>query len=184
MWALDSIVKSGKALYVGLSNYDGARMCEAAKILNELHCPFVINQNRYSILDRTPEKNGIFDAATAEKKGMIIFSPLAQGLLTGRYLNGIPEDSRVRTDGRFLKESSITNEVLAKIRKLNKIAENRGQSLAQMALSWVYSREGVTSVLIGASKPEQIIENLKMTKNTAFTKNELDEIDSIALKVL
>ena len=181
MWALDSIVKSGKALYVGLSNYDGARMREAAKILNELHCPFVINQNRYSILDRTPEKNGIFDAATAEKKGMRIFSPLAQGLLTGRYLNGIPEDSRLRTDGRFLKESSITDEVLAKMRKLNKIAENRGQSLAQMALSWVYSREGVTSVLIGASKPEQIIENLKMTKNTAFTKKELEEIDFIAL---
>lgn len=181
MWALDSIVKSGKALYVGLSNYDGARMREAAKILNELHCPFVINQNRYSILDRTPEKNGIFDAAADEKKGMIIFSPLAQGLLTGRYLNGIPDDSRVRTDGRFLKESSITGEVLAKIQKLNKIAENRGQSLAQMALSWVYSREGVTSVLIGASKPEQIIENLKMTKNTTFTKKELEEIDSIAL---
>ena len=182
MWALDSIVKSGKALYVGLSNYDGKRMREAANILNELHCPFVINQNRYSIFDRTPENNGIFDAAIFEKKGMIIFSPLAQGLLTGRYLNGIPDDSRVRTDGRFLKESSITGEVLAKIQKLNKIAENRGQTLAQMALSWVYSKEGVTSVLIGASRPEQITENLKMTENTSFTKEELAEIDAIALE--
>lgn len=182
MWALDSIVKSGKALYVGLSNYDGKRMREAANILNELHCPFVINQNRYSIFDRTPENNGIFDAAIFEKKGMIIFSPLAQGLLTGRYLNGIPDDSRVRTDGRFLKESSITGEVLSKIQKLNKIAENRGQTLAQMALSWVYSKEGVTSVLIGASRPEQITENLKMTENTSFTKEELAEIDAIALE--
>ena len=182
MWALDSIVKSGKALYVGLSNYDGKRMREAANILNELHCPFVINQNRYSIFDRTPENNGIFDAAIFEKKGMIIFSPLAQGLLTGRYLNGIPDDSRVRTDGRFLKESSITGEVLAKIQKLNKIAEHRGQTLAQMALSWVYSKEGVTSVLIGASRPEQITENLKMTENTSFTKEELAEIDAIALE--
>ena len=181
MWALDSIVKSGKALYVGLSNYDGERMREAARILNELHCPFVINQNRFSIFDRTPEKNGIFDAAIAEKKGMIIFSPLAQGLLSGRYLHGIPDDSRVRTDGRFLKESNITEETLGKIRKLNGIAEKRGQTLAQMALSWVYSHEGVTSVLIGASKPEQILENLRMTENTGFTKEELDEIDSISL---
>ena len=181
MWALDSIVKSGKALYVGLSNYDGERMREAARILNELHCPFVINQNRFSIFDRTPEKNGIFDAAIAEKKGMIIFSPLAQGLLSGRYLHGIPDDSRVRTDGRFLKESNITEETLGKIRKLNGIAEKRGQTLAQMALSWVYSHEGVTSVLIGASKPEQILENLRMTENTLFTKEELDEIDSISL---
>ena len=181
MWALDSIVKSGKALYVGLSNYDGERMREAAKILNELHCPFVINQNRYSIFDRAPEKNGIIDAAISEKKGLIIFSPLAQGLLTGRYLNGIPEDSRVKTDGRFLKESSITEEVVEKIRKLNEIAKKRGQTLAQMALSWVYSREGITSVLIGASRPEQIKENLKMTENTLFTKEELEEIDSIAL---
>ena len=123
----------------------------------------------------------IFAAAITEKKGVIIFSPLAQGLLTGRYLNGISKDSRVKTDGRFLKESSITDEVLAKIRKLNKIAENRGQSLAQMALSWVYSHEGVTSVLIGTSKPEQITENLKMTENTHFTKEELEEIDYIAL---
>ena len=181
MWALDSIVKSGKALYVGLSNYDGETMTKATKILDELHCPFIINQNRYSIFDRTVEKNGILSSAIEAKKGMIIFSPLAQGLLTNRYLNGIPADSRVKTDGRFLKETSITAEQLKKISELNQIAQNRGQSLAQMALSWVYNREGITSVLIGASKPEQITENLKMTQNLHFTEEELKEIDRIAL---
>lgn len=181
MWALDSIVKSGKALYVGLSNYDGETMEQAAAILEELHCPFVINQNRYSILDRTIEKNGILNSAIAKGKGMIIFSPLAQGLLTDRYLNGIPEDSRVKTDGRFLNENSLSSDILDKIKKLNNIAERRGQTLAQMALSWVYSREGITSVLIGASKPEQILDNLKLTDNLDFSKEELDEIDSIVL---
>jgi L-glyceraldehyde 3-phosphate reductase len=181
MWALADIVRQGKALYIGLSNYNGEAMLRAAEILGELRCPFVINQNRYSIFDRSVEKNGILDAAVAAGKGMIVFSPLAQGLLTNRYLNGIPDDSRVRTDSRFLKESSLTENMLEKIKKLNRIAENRGQSLAQMALSWVYSRKGITSVLIGASKPEQILENLKMTENTAFSKEELDEIDNIAL---
>ena len=181
MWALDSIVKSGKALYVGLSNYDGETMLRAAKILEELHCPFIINQNRYSIFDRTVERNGIFDEAIKAKKGMITFSPLAQGLLTDRYLNGIPSDSRVITDGRFLKESSISPEMLKKIGALNEIAKSRGQTLAQMALSWIYSHEGITSVLIGASKPEQITENLKMTTNIYFTEEELCEIDRIAL---
>lgn len=181
MWALDSIVKSGKALYVGLSNYDGETMMRAAEILNELHCPFIINQNRYSIFDRTIEKNGILSRAIEAKKGMIIFSPLAQGLLTNRYLNGIPEDSRVKTDGRFLKESSISEELIEKIKALNRVANNRSQTLAQMALSWVYSRKGITSVLIGASKPEQITENLEMTKNLYFTEEELQEIDRIAL---
>ena len=179
MWALDSIVKSGKALYVGLSNYDGETMERAAAILSELHCPFVINQNKYSIFDRTVEKNGILKSAISKKKGMIIFSPLAQGLLTNRYLNGIPSDSRIRTDGRFLNENSLSEEMLGKIKKLNGIAAERGQTLAQMALSWVYSREGITSVLIGASKPEQITENLRMADNTSFTKEELEKIDSI-----
>ena len=181
MWALDSIVKSGKALYVGLSNYDGETMEKAAMILDELHCPFVINQNRYSIFDRTVEKNGILKSAIVKKKGMIVFSPLAQGLLTDRYLNGIPDDSRVKTDGRFLNENSLSGETLEKIKKLNKIAEERGQTLAQMALSWVYSHEGVTSVLIGASKVEQITQNLKMTENLNFTKEEHEKIDSIVL---
>lgn len=181
MWALDSIVKSGKALYVGLSNYDGETMKKAADILSELHCPFVINQNRYSIFDRTVENNGILDMAKQEKKGMIIFSPLAQGLLTDRYLKGIPEDSRVRTDGRFLNEKSLSEDKLEKIKQLNQIAKDRGQSLAQMALAWLYHREEITSVLIGASKPEQIIENLAMINNLNFTDGELKQIDSIAL---
>ena len=181
MWALDRIVKSGKALYVGLSNYSGEQMERAAAILADLHCPFVINQNRYSILDRGAERSGILNSAFAKKKGVIIFSPLAQGLLSGRYLGGIPTDSRVRTDGRFLKESSISPEMLDKITRLNAIAAERGQTLAQMALAWLYRREEITSVLIGASRPEQIIENLGMVENTTFTQDELDAIDAIVL---
>ncbi len=181
MWALNDIVKSGKALYVGLSNYDGKTMEKAAEILDELRCPFVINQNSYSILNRTVEKNGILDSALKLKKGMIIFSPLSQGLLSGRYLDGIPADSRIRTDGRFLKENSVSEELLEKIKKLNNLAKDRGQTLAQMALSWVYSKESVTGVLIGASKAEQIVENLGMIKNTSFTDEELKLIDEIVL---
>ena len=156
-------------------------MEKAAKILDELHCPFVINQNRYSIFDRNVEKNGIIESAKKIKKGMIIFSPLAQGLLSDRYLGGIPSDSRVRTDGRFLKEANLSPEVLDKIRKLNEVAMERGQTLAQMALSWVYSKEGITSVLIGASRPSQILENLGMIKNTHFSSEELEKIDEIVL---
>ena len=181
MWALDQIVKSGKALYVGLSNYDGKTMKEASDILKELRCPFVINQNRYSIFDRTPEQNCIIDTAISEKKGMIIFSPLAQGLLTERYLKGIPSDSRVKTDGRFLKENSVSDDYIKKAIKLNEIAKERGQTLAQMALSWVYAKEGVTSVLIGASKPQQIVENISMQTKASFTEEELRKIDAISL---
>lgn len=181
MWALDTAVKSGKALYAGLSNYDGETMKQAADILNKLHCPFVINQNRYSIYDRNVEANGILESAKEYKKGMIIFSPLAQGLLTDRYLCGIPNDSRVAMGSRFLKESSIKPELVEKSIKLNEIAKNRGQSLAQMALSWVYAHEGVSSVLIGASSPKQIVENAKMLDNISFTPEELKTIDYIAL---
>lgn len=181
MGALDSIVKSGKALYVGLSNYDGETMKAAAAILKELKCPFVINQNRYSIMDRTIESNQLLNACGEDKKGLIIFSPLAQGMLTDRYLHGIPEDSRVRTDGRFLNEKSLTEGNLLKIQKLNELAKKRGQSLAQMSLAWVYSHKNVTSVLVGASKPEQILDNIDMLKNTEFTKEELDLIDEIVL---
>ena len=154
---------------------------KAADILADLKCPFVINQNSYSILNRTPEKNGILDACEEKGKGMIIFSPLAQGLLTNRYLDGIPEDSRVKTDGRFLNEKSLTEEKLLKVRKLNELAEDRGQTLAQMALAWVYNNKNVTSVLVGASKPEQILDNIGMLKNTEFTAEELKIIDEIAL---
>ena len=180
MGALASAVHSGKALYAGLSNYNGEQMKRAAEILCELHCPFVINQNRYSIFDRTIENNGLLSAAAEEGKGIIAFSPLAQGLLTDRYLNGIPQDSRVRTSGIFLKESSITDEKVAKAKALNEIAHERGESLARMALAWVISHSEVTSVLIGASKPEQIIENIKIINSAPFTKEELEKIDKIA----
>lgn len=177
MGALASAVEQGKALYVGISNYDGARMKEAAKILNDLHVPFVINQNRYSILDRSIENNGLKQAAAELGKGIIAFSPLAQGMLTDRYLNGIPEDSRIRTDGRFLKENSITEEKLNQIRALNAIAAERGQTLAEMALAWILRDGVVTSVLAGASKPSQILDNLKCIENTTFTDEELRKID-------
>ena len=181
MGALSQAVKSGKALYVGLSNYDGERLEKATAILNELHCPFIINQNRYSIFDRTIERNGLKATAKKLNKGIIAFSPLAQGMLTDRYLGGIPEDSRIKTDGRFLKESAITEEKLAQIRSLNEIAKSRGQSLAEMALSWVLRDGVVTSVLIGASKPAQILDNIKATENITFTKSELDEIDKYSI---
>ena len=182
MGALDHAVKSGKALYAGLSNYDGETMARAAAILRDLRCPFVINQNRYSIFDRTVEKNGLLNAARNEKKGVIVFSPLAQGLLTDRYLGGIPEDSRIRTSGIFLKETNLTEEKLEQIRALNALARERGESLAQMALAWVLRREEVTSVLIGASKPSQILDNLGAMTSAPFTSDELAKIDEIALK--
>lgn len=181
MGALASAVNSGKALYVGLSNYDGERLCRAAEILNELHCPFIINQNRYSVFDRTIEHNGLKETAVRLKKGIIAFSPLAQGMLTDRYLKGIPEDSRIKTDGRFLTSAAITEERLAQIRGLSKIAEQRGQTLAEMALAWVLKDGAVTSVLIGASKPSQILDNIKAAENTEFTKEELDEIDKLSI---
>ena len=179
MGALDSIVKSGKALYVGLSNYDGPTLRKAAAILNDLKCPFIINQNRYSIFDRTIENNGLKEAANDLQKGIIAFSPLAQGLLTNRYLNGIPTDSRIATDGRFLKESALTPEKLAQIQALNVLAGERGQTLAEMALSWILRDDKVTSVLIGASKPEQILDNIKIIGHTDFTEEELQKIETI-----
>lgn len=181
MGALSHAVTSGKALYIGLSNYNGKTLEKAAAILQELHCPFVINQNRYSIFDRTIENNGLKETAARLGKGIIAFSPLAQGMLTNRYLNGIPEDSRIRTDGRFLKESALTNERLNQIRELNDIASQRGQSLAEMALSWILQDGIVTSVLVGASNPVQILDNLGALKNTKFTREELQKIDEISL---
>lgn len=181
MGALAQAVNSGKALYVGLSNYDGERLEKACAILNELRCPFIINQNSYSIFNRTIENNGLKKMSAKLKKGIIAFSPLAQGMLTDRYLNGIPEDSRIKTDGRFLQASAITEERLAQIRGLSGIAKKRGQTLAAMALSWILRDGIVTSVLIGASKPEQILENIKAAENTAFTDEELKEIDRYSL---
>ena len=181
MGALATAVHSGKALYVGLSNYDGERMAQAAKILEELKVPFIINQNRYSIFDRTIEKNGLKDTAAKLGKGIIAFSPLAQGLLTDRYLKGIPADSRIMTDGRFLKAGALTPERLEQIRKLNDLAAQRGQTLAQMALSWVLRDGIVTSVLAGASRPEQVLDNIQAAQNTTFTSDELALIDGISL---
>lgn len=177
MGALSQAVNSGKALYVGLSNYNGERLEQAAAILTELKCPFIINQNRYSIFDRTIENNGLKETAARLGKGIIAFSPLAQGMLTNRYLNGIPEDSRIKTDGRFLKAEALSKERLAKIRALAKIAASRGQTLAEMALAWILRDGVVTSVLIGASKPSQILDNIKALSNTAFSPEELAEID-------
>ena len=177
MGALAQAVASGKALYAGLSNYDGETMKKASEILEDLHCPFIINQNRYSLFDRTIERNGLKDAAAETGKGIIAFSPLAQGLLTNRYLNGIPADSRIRTDGRFLHAEALTEERLQQIRTLNGIAAGRGQTLAEMALSWILKDGAVTSVLVGASKPEQVMDNIKAIENTQFTEEELNKID-------
>ena len=179
MGALDSIVKSGKALYVGLSNYDGPTLRKATAILSDLKCPFIINQNRYSIFDRTIENNGLKEAANDLQKGIIAFSPLAQGLLTNRYLDGIPADSRIAADGRYLKEAALTPEKLAQIRALDSLAGERGQTLAEMALSWILKDDKVTSVLIGASKPEQILDNIKIIGHTDFTEEELQKIETI-----
>lgn len=181
MEALAHIVRSGKALYVGLSNYDGERMKRAAEILDSLHTPFVVNQNRLSILDRSSEEAGLVDASRELGLGVVAFSPLAQGILAGRYLNGIPEDSRVRMNGFSLKESAITEDKVEKSRALNRIAESRGETLAQMSLAWVLNRNPVVSVIIGASSPEQIKENVSAANYQPFTAEQLAEIDEIAL---
>lgn len=180
MGALAQAVRSGKALYVGLSNYDGELMKRACEILTDLHCPFVINQNRYSIFDRTIENNGLKRESVNLRRGIIAFSPLAQGMLTDRYLNGIPEDSRIKKDGRFLKESALTEDKLESIRGLAAVAETRGQTLAEMALAWILRDGAVTSVLIGASKPSQITENIKAIENTHFSAEELRSIDALS----
>lgn len=182
MSALSQAVTGGKALYVGLSNYNGPTLERAVKILQELHCPFVINQNRYSIFDRTIEQNGLKEMTKKLHKGLITFSPLAQGMLTNRYLDGIPADSRIRTDGRFLKED-VVNSRIAQVRKLNALALQRGQTLAEMALAWLLRQEEVTSVLIGASKPQQILDNIKAMENTGFSEEELLKIEEISQSI-
>ena len=179
--ALDGIVRSGKALYIGISNYNREQTIAAAELFEELGTPFIINQRKYSIFDRTIETDGLKDYAAAHGIGVITFSPLAQGMLTDRYLNGIPQDSRIRTDGRFLKENAITEEMLAKVRALNEIAQHRGQTLAQMALSWILRDGDITSVLIGASRPSQILDNIGIVHSKEFTEEERRAIDEISL---
>ena len=177
--ALDGIVKSGKAVYVGISNYNKEQTIAAAELFKELGTPFIINQRKYSMFVRDIEKDGLKDYAAAHGIGIITFSPLAQGLLTDRYLHGIPEDSRVRTDGRFLKEAAIVEETLKKVRALNDLASQRGQTLAQMALSWILKDGDITSVLIGASKPSQILDNIGIVHATAFSNEERRKIEEI-----
>lgn len=180
MGALAQIVRSGKALYVGLSNYDGKTLQKASAILEELKVPFIINQNCYNILNRTVETNALKETGKKLGKGLICFSPMAQGLLSGKYIDGIPEDSRIKTDGRFLNEDKLDDVTTGKIKELAKIAKERGQLLSEMALSWLLCQKEVTSVLIGASKPSQITANIKALDNTAFTAKELAAIDDIA----
>lgn len=181
MQALADIVRSGKALYAGVSNYNEEYTREAVRILKELHCPFVVNQRAYSIFDRTIERDGVKQYCKEAGIGIIAFSPLAQGRLTDKYLNGIPENSRIGRHSRYLHESDITEELLDKTRKLNEIAKMRGQTLAQMALSWILRDGEVCSVLIGASRPEQILDNIAACHATDFSEKELRKIDEISL---
>lgn len=179
MEALASIVRSGKALYAGISNYNQEYTREAVTIMKKLHCPLIVNQRSYSIFNRTIEEDGVKKCCKEQGLGIIAFSPLAQGLLTDKYLHGIPEDSRIARDNRFLKADALTPQRLKQIEMLNEMAAKRGQTLAQMALSWVLKDDEVCSVLIGASKPEQIRENISVVENTDFTDEELRKIDDI-----
>lgn len=182
MMALDQAVKSGKAMYAGISNYDKEYTLQAMEILKDLRCPFIINQRRYSIFDRTIETDGVKNFAGKNGCGIIAFSPLAQGTLSEKYLNGVPEDSRIKRDGRFLQADILTDKKLVQIRALDEVAKERNQTLPQMALSWILKDRDVTSVLIGASKPEQIAENVKIGGHTDFTEDELNRIDEISLR--
>lgn len=178
MTALDLIVRQGKALYVGISNYKPEEAARAIQILKELGTPCIIHQPKYSMYERWIE-DGLLDLLGNEGVGCIPFSPLAQGMLTDKYLKGIPEDSRAAKSHGFLQRDQITDEKLAQLNKLNAIAQERGQKLAHMALSWILRDERITSVLVGASKPEQLADSLKCLENTNFTKDELNRIDLI-----
>lgn len=179
MGALAQAVQSGKALYVGLSNYDGDTMRRAATILEKMHCPFIVNQNRYSMLDRTVEQNGILNACENLQKGMVVYSPLEQGMLTDRYLHGIPSDSRIRTDGRFLSEKQLTPQRLSQLEALQVIAEESGRTLAQLALCWVLQKKAVTTVLVGASRPEQLQDTMKIAEQAPLTTDTLEAIEAV-----
>ncbi|MFT2010310.1 L-glyceraldehyde 3-phosphate reductase [Pontibacter sp. 13R65] len=178
MATLDLMVRQGKALYVGISNYRPAEAAEAFQILKDLGTPCLIHQPKYSMFERWVEE-GLLDLLGQQGVGCIPFSPLAQGLLTDKYLHGIPADSRVATSGVFLKESHLTPEKLDQIAQLNVIAQQRGQKLAHMALSWILKDERITSVLIGASKPEQITDSLQALDNINFSAEELEAINKI-----
>jgi L-glyceraldehyde 3-phosphate reductase len=179
MGALDQAVRSGKALYAGISSYNSQRTREAAAILRELGTPCLIHQPSYSLLNRWVEEDGLLDTLDGLGVGSIVFSPLAQGMLTDRYLNGVPEDSRA-AQGKSLRQSFLSEQALANIKALNAIARRRGQTLAQMALAWVLRKGRVTSALIGASRPEQVEDCVAALANLEFSDSELAEIDTYA----
>jgi L-glyceraldehyde 3-phosphate reductase len=176
--ALAHAVRSGKALYTAISNYPPDLTARMAALLRELGTPCLIHQPKYSMFERTPER-GLLETLLKEGIGSIVFSPLAQGMLTNRYLSGIPADARAGRDPRFLKPEHLTESKLAVIRALNGLAQQRGRSLAQMALAWVLRQPAVTTALIGASKPEQVADNVAVVKNLKFTSEELDQIEKI-----
>ena len=179
MGALHTAVQQGKALYVGVSNYSPEQTREAARILDGLGTPLLIHQPRYSMLDRRPEEEGLLDALDELRIGSIAYSPLEQGLLAGRYLDGIPEGSRAASDSPFLSADKVTEELVGDLRALNDIARSRGQSLAQMALAWVLRGGRVTSALIGASSPQQLEDSVAAKDNLEFSQDELTRIDEI-----
>ena len=176
--ALDQIVRQGKALYVGVSNYNKAQTEEISKIFKELHTPFIVNQPSYSMLNRWIEDDGLDSWARENGVGISVFSPLYQGLLTDRYLKGIPEDSRVGKGNTWIGDL-LTDKMVNKLNRLNDIAEKRGQKLSQMAIAWILHNSAITTVLIEASRPEQIIDNVKALEMLDFTEEELDEINKI-----
>jgi L-glyceraldehyde 3-phosphate reductase len=179
MGALHSAVQQGKALYVGVSNYSAEQTREAARILGDLGTPLLIHQPRYSMLDRRPETEGVLDALDELQVGSIVFSPLEQGLLTGRYLDGIPEGSRAASDSPFLNSDAVTEDLVAQLRDLDEVAKGRGQTLAQLALAWVLRGDRVTSALIGASSPQQVEDCVGAIRNLDFDAAELARIDAI-----
>jgi L-glyceraldehyde 3-phosphate reductase len=178
MGALDQIVRQGKALYVGVSQYSADETDRAAEILKKLGTPFLIHQPRYNMLDRWVE-NGLLDTLEREGVGSIVFSPLEQGILTSKYLDGIPADSRAAIEGGYLDKDKITPALVEKLKKLNALAETRGQSLAQMAITWLLKDHRITSVLVGVSKVSQLEDNLAALKNLAFTPEEIAKIETI-----
>ncbi|MFD4544324.1 L-glyceraldehyde 3-phosphate reductase [Streptomyces bauhiniae] len=179
MGALHSAVQQGKALYVGVSNYSAEQTREAARILGELGTPLLIHQPRYSMLDRRPEEQGLLDTLDELGIGSIAYSPLEQGLLTGRYLDGIPEDSRAAGDSPFLKSDAVTEDLVGRLRALNELAASRGQTLAQMALAWVLRGGRVTSALVGASSTRQLEDSVGAIRNLEFDADDVARIDAI-----
>ncbi len=180
MRALDHIVRSGKALYIGISQYNAEESQRAIQMLKDMGTPLLIHQPRYSMLDRWVE-DGLLEVLGNQGVGSIAFSPLEQGILSDKYLNGIPKDSRAAKEGTYLNSDRITSELINKVQKLNMIAKKRGQSLAQMAIAWLLKDERISTVLVGVSKPEQLLDNINATKNTLFSKEELAAIEEILM---